>query len=180
MFHATAAGSFAKVENEGVAFEWSSAHKLLLVLANALQVRLDLLFPPIVPMNHHPNIRPNSRQLKLFELPCLAGRVDKGIVARGITTEDSDAAVIFDESNRGTGCYPISGNLRHRKMHGLAPPLWHVHEDHRRIDEGMLRIELRGKGAHFIPVRGVRQFDRARALDSPRLLVHFLDECFLR
>ena len=75
---------------------------------------------------------------------------------------------------------PICGKLRHRKMHGLATPLWHVHEDHRRIDEGMLGIELRGKGARFIPVRGVRKFDRARALDTPRLLVHFFDECLLQ
>src|SRR5437016_3081694 len=111
VLHATAASSFANVEDERVAFEWSSAHELQLVLADALEVRLDLLFLPVDPMNHDPNFRLHSGQLKLFELPRLDGRVDKGIVARRITTEDSGSAHRFNGMNRRTGRLPICGNV---------------------------------------------------------------------
>src|SRR2546423_1446366 len=176
VFHATATSPFANVEDEHVAFEGSSSHELQFVLADALQVRLDLLFPPVVPMNHDPNFRLHPRQLKLFELPCLDGRVDKGIVARGITTEDPDPARGFNELNRRTGRLPIYRNVWHRKMYGLATPLCHVHEDHRRIDASIFWVEWRGKGPRLIPVSAVRDFDCSRTLDMPRLLVHLVDE----
>ena len=67
VLHATAAGSFAKVENERVALEWSSAHELQFVLTDALQVLLNPLLFPVVSVNYDLDVGRYSGQVKLLK-----------------------------------------------------------------------------------------------------------------
>src|SRR5258708_1417561 len=89
VFHATAASSFANVQNEGVAFEWRSAHELQFILADTLQVFLNLFLFPVVTVYYNPNLWLNPCQFKLVEFACLDGSVDERIVTCGITAKTS-------------------------------------------------------------------------------------------
>src|SRR6266850_126200 len=82
VLHATAAGSFSNVEDESVAFERSSAHELQFVLADASQLFLDYLLPPVVAVNHHSYRGRYVRQLKYVNLPNFNRAVRQRIIAR--------------------------------------------------------------------------------------------------
>ncbi len=106
MFHSSPARPFADMKNEGVAFEWRPFHQLQLVLADALEVLLDLFPLPVVTMNHNPNLGLDAGQLKFLEFACLNRTIGKLIVARGVTTEITDSAHRFHALDGRAGCLP--------------------------------------------------------------------------
>ena len=99
MFHSTATGAFANVENKHVAFERRSVHQFQFILADAPQIFFHLFLAPVITVDHHPNLGFNSGQLKHFELPCLDGSVGEGIVIRRIATNSSSSAHRFSGLN---------------------------------------------------------------------------------
>src|SRR5260370_18703467 len=133
VLHATAGGTFSKVKNEGIAFERSSAHEFQFVLADTLQVSLNLFLFPVVTMNHNPNVWLKPSQLKCFEFTCLDGRINKGIVAWGIAAINSKPARRFTELSARTGSLPLLGDVPHRKMPRPSAPARHIQTNHRRI-----------------------------------------------
>src|ERR1700674_5749542 len=180
VLHATAASSSAKVENERVAFEWSSVHELQFVLADALQVFLDLLFSPVVSVNHHPDLRNYAAQLKFLELAHLDGPVRKRIVVSGVEEKLARAPHRFESTAGSTFCPPVFGWIQNTQLYILGAPRRNVKKDHCGIHEGMLGIQLGCKWTGFVPVRRVRNLDRSCALDTPRLFVDLFEESLLR
>src|ERR1700674_3258756 len=102
MLHPAAAHSFANVENEQVALVWCTFHELQFVLADALQLLVDLLFSPINPMHDHVDAWRNSRQVELFKFTDFNRSVRERIVTRTLNDKDAVAAPLNTSDRKST------------------------------------------------------------------------------
>ena len=83
---------------------------------------------------------------------------------------------------RGAGgkrgdCAPVGRNVRKRDFDRLRPAIGHIHESLGKVQERVVRIQLRIEGPGVVPFDGVRNFHgpgRARKRKPPGLLVEFV------
>src|SRR5216684_622459 len=167
------------MENKRVVLKRRSVHELQFVPADSPQVFFDLFPLPIFPVNHHTNLWRYAGQLKFVGLAHLDGPIREPLIVRGFEEVRAAATCRF-ESTPGSSCrLPAVGKIRKTQCHILGAPLRNVEEDHGRIDERVLGIQLRRKRASLIPISCINNLDRSRALNAPCLLVRFFDKCFL-
>src|SRR5580700_7766044 len=178
MLHPPAAGSLSNVQNENVTFERSAVHKLDFVLANPLQILLDLLPPPPISMDHHRHARSNVRQVKLLKFAEFHGPIGQRIVA---LTGDGDQTVPTALRDAPLRCRlkpPVQWSVPERHVDRFGPAIRHIKENHCRIDESVLPVQLRRKRPNLIPIGCVANGDRSLASNPPSLFVHFFNRRF--
>src|SRR6202051_320936 len=126
-------------------------------------------------MNHHSNSGAHSWKLKFLEFPHFDWGIGQRIVIRKLRRKRMGPVHSFIRLNSGTFPVPEIRDVAKYKLHLLRATLWHVHQNHRGIDEGVLAVQLRSKGTGLVPVRGITDDEGSVSSEAPGLLVDFFD-----
>src|SRR5215475_12661790 len=117
-------------------------------------------------MNNNGNRLSDSWKCDRLEVANLKGSIRKRVKCSGLNCPSAPHLVGLTHLvglKRTERCRrfksPSRGDGSKAAVYVFGPPVWHVHEDHRRVYEGVFGIELGCKGARFVPKSGIRNGD---------------------
>src|SRR5271170_4676810 len=173
---AGAGSGFSDVQKKCVVLVGRAFHQLQFVLADARQLFFHAFLFVVVAVNHHAHRRLQIRQHEIVKFPGFHRHVRQRVVTLRIAAGVGPIrGILSDLLSEVLRRPPVCRHSRQAQARIFGAPLRHVQQNHRRIDERMLSVELRGEWPSLIPIRGVAQRDRPTRRHAPGLLVQLLD-----
>src|SRR5215471_16168863 len=112
MLHSSATCASPDVQDKRVAVERRTLHEFDFVLANSLQLLLNLFFSPFVAVDDNGHARRNPAQVELLKPSNFDRAIRKGIVIRRHVRECWNLAHKIDPAEGCTRCPPILWRIR--------------------------------------------------------------------
>ena len=167
---------FANVKDEKIAIEGRTAHQVDFVFADFAECGFDVGLLPVVAVNRNGDGVRTILNLKQAERAKFNGAVGESVVAWSSDHVNWWVATLLQRTDRECRRNaPVCRKITKQSANGFTAPIRSIEQNHGRIDEGVLAIELRREGAGRIPEDGVADDDCAVGASAPGEFVDFFD-----